>query len=192
MFFEKIKSGIFNKPDQSKIKSNFSGDGLVIFQVVEEAIKAEKLLKEAGHQCKLVAPPPSLRKGCDLALEIQLIEKPAIQRTLENGDARFWDIVHISGTLELLQIVKIIPYDHHTMVKAGNMKLVFETSSGQIVNTSGGGCPDIPYLNLVLVGKKLIDAPRPREIGFTLCSLMLDRAFEEALILWQGRTEQCS
>jgi hypothetical protein len=34
--------------------------------------------------------------------------------------------------------------------------------------------------------KKLSEVPRPGDIGFTLCALMLDRALEECLILWQG------
>jgi hypothetical protein len=33
--------------------------------------------------------------------------------------------------------------------------------------------------------KLLEDAPRPKDIGFTLCSLMLDRALEEACVLWK-------
>jgi len=71
------------------------------------------------------------------------------------------------------------------MVKAGNMKMSFDKSTGIIVNTSGGGCPDIPYLHIELVGRKLAEAPRPKDVGFTLCALMLDRAFEECLSLWE-------
>jgi hypothetical protein len=72
------------------------------------------------------------------------------------------------------------------MVKAANMKLSFEKKSGIIVNTSGGGCPDIPYLHAEMIGKRLDEAPRPRDLGFTLCALMLDRALEESLTLWRG------
>jgi hypothetical protein len=72
------------------------------------------------------------------------------------------------------------------MVKTGNMKLTFNKESGVIVNTSGGGCPDIPYLHAELIDKILTEAPRPRDIGFTLCALMLDRALEECITLWQG------
>ncbi|NIN69444.1 MAG: hypothetical protein GTO63_33125 [Anaerolineae bacterium] len=66
------------------------------------------------------------------------------------------------------------------------MKLSFDKASGIIVNVSGGGCPDIPYLHSELVDKKLTEARRPRDIGFTLCALMLDRALEECLLLWRG------
>ena len=72
------------------------------------------------------------------------------------------------------------------MVKAGNMKITYEKSSGIIVNVSGGGCPDIPYLHAELIDKRLGEAPRPKDLGFTLCALMLDRALEESLALQSG------
>ncbi len=71
------------------------------------------------------------------------------------------------------------------MVRAGNMKLTFEEQSGMIVNTSGGGCPDIHYLHIELVGKRLDEIPRPKDIGHTLCALMLDRAVAGARDIWK-------
>jgi len=170
-----------------KQKTSFEGGGLVIFQDVQEAISAEKVLKGAGYTIRLVAPPPELRKGCDLAVEINLVEQPGIVRLLNEKD-----VAHISigplkrGTSELLEIVKVSDFGNWVMVKAGNMKLTFDKESGIIVNISGGGCPDIPYLHAELINKSLAKAPRPRDIGFTLCTLMLDRAFEECLTIWQG------
>jgi hypothetical protein len=70
------------------------------------------------------------------------------------------------------------------------MKLTFANKSGVIVNTSGGGCPDIPQLHAELIDKPLTEAPRPRDVGFTLCALMLDRALEECLRLWRGGETQ--
>jgi hypothetical protein len=55
-----------------------------------------------------------------------------------------------------------------------------------VVNISGGGCPDIPYLNAEMVDKTLCQAPQPRDLGYTLCATMLQRAYEEALRLHQG------
>lgn len=188
MIWNKIKT---NLAKQMPGKENTVSDrGLVIFNSVEEAIKAEKVIKEARAECRLVAPPAALRKGCDLALEISLIEQPAIERALE-GHAAHKGIFPTTGEAELLQVVKITEYDKYTMVKAGNMKIVFANDDGMIVNTSGGGCPDIPYLNLQLVGKRLSEARRPKDMGYTLCSLMLDRAFEEALKLWEGSGMGC-
>ncbi|MEA1936132.1 MAG: hypothetical protein U9M96_04855, partial [Thermodesulfobacteriota bacterium] len=40
------------------------------------------------------------------------------------------------------------------------------------------------------INKKLTDAPRPKEIGFTLCALMMDRAFVECLDLWKEAKEK--
>ena len=45
----------------------------MLFKEVADAMKAEKVLKEAGYLVKLVAPPPQPRKGCDLAIEINLV-----------------------------------------------------------------------------------------------------------------------
>lgn len=165
-------------------ESTFDGGSLVLFEAVQDAVRAEKVLKNAGYAVKMVAPPPELRKGCDLAIEVNLIEKPAIERTLVGADTPYVELVPLRPGAELLQIVKVTDFGDWTMVKAGNMKLSFDKKTGIIVNTSGGGCPDIPYLHAEMLDRKLTDAPRPRDIGFTLCGLMLDRALEEALELW--------
>ena len=170
-----------------KQKTSLEGGGLVLFLEVHDAVIAEKVLKGAGYAARLVAPPPELRKGCDLALEVNLVEQPGIERTLEEKDVAYVQISPLKvGTAELLQIVKVTDFGNWLMVKAGNMKLSFEKKSGTIVNTSGGGCPDIPYLHTELIYKPLTEVPHPKDIGFTLCSLMLERALEECLILWRG------
>jgi hypothetical protein len=69
------------------------------------------------------------------------------------------------------------------MVKADNMKLSFYKDTGNIVNITGGGYPDIPYLNVELVDKTLTEVPRPKDLGFTPCVVMLDRVLEECLSL---------
>ncbi len=169
-----------------KKKPSFEGGGLVLFRDVQDAMKAEKALKGAGYEVKLVAPPPTLRKGCDLAVEVNLVEQPGIERALKEKDADYVSVVPLgTGSLELLRVVKVTDFGKWVMVKAGNMKLTFDKESGIIVNTSGGGCPDIPHLHAELIDKGLTETPHPRDIGFTLCALMLDRAFEESLALWQ-------
>ncbi|RLC91487.1 MAG: hypothetical protein DRI39_10245 [Chloroflexi bacterium] len=168
-------------------KPVLEGGGVVLFREVQEALKAEKVVKEAGYGVKLIAPPPELRKGCDLALEVNLVEKPGIQRALDAKDVGYVGVVPLKvGASELLDIVKVTDFGEWVMVKAANMKLTFEKRSGTIVNTSGGGCPDIPHLHAEMIEKKLTDVARPRDIGFTLCALMLDRALDEGLELWQG------
>lgn len=168
-------------------KISFEGGGLVLFMDVQDAMKAENVLKKADYAVKLVAPPPELRKGCDLAVEINLVEQPGIERLLKLKDVAYVSIAPLKrGTSELLEIVKVTDFGAWVMVKASNMKLTFDKESGIIVNTSGGGCPDIPHLHAELVDRKLTEAPCPRDIGFTLCALMLDRALKECLALWQG------
>ena len=157
----------------------------MLFEKVEEAIKAEKVLKGSDYVVKLVAPPPTLRKGCDLSVEINLVEQMGIERLFKQKDVAYLKVVPLKGGGELLEIVKVTDFKEATMVKAGNMKLTFDRNTGIILNASGGGCPDIPYLHAQLIDKRLSEAPRPKEIGFTLCALMMDRAFEECLELWQ-------
>jgi hypothetical protein len=170
-----------------KKKPSFEGGGLVLFMDVHDAMAAEKVLKGADYAVKLVAPPPELRRGCDLAVEINLVEQPGIERLLKEKETGYVSVLPMNpGTSGLLEIVKITDFGDWIMVKAANMKLSFEKRSGIIVNTSGGGCPDIPYLHAELIGKRLDQAPRPRDLGFTLCALMLDRALEESLTLWRG------
>ncbi|KPJ48486.1 MAG: hypothetical protein AMJ38_05225 [Dehalococcoidia bacterium DG_22] len=168
-------------------KPSFEGGGLVLFEDVEDAMRAEKVLRKADYTVRLVAPPPELRAGCDLALEVNLVERPGIERALRENDAPYVRVVPLTaGTSRLLEIVKATDFGEQVMVRAGNMKLSFDKKSGTIVNVSGGGCPDIPYLHSELIDRKLTEAPRPTDIGFTLCGLMLDRALEECLVLWQG------
>lgn len=166
----------------SKHKKNNAGlGGLILFHKVEEAIQAEKRLVAGGYSTKLVAPPPERRKGCDLSVEINLSEQPGIERYLRKKDIPFIEVVPLKGERELLDLVKVTHFSDSIMVKSGNMKLTFDHATGEILNISGGGCPDIPYLNVELVGKKLTEVPRPRDIGYTLCAMMLDRALAEAL-----------
>jgi hypothetical protein len=172
-------------------KSKFEGGGLVLFDEVQHAMIAEKVLKSAGYIVKLVAPPPELRKGCDLAVEINLVEQPGIERVLREKDIAYISIDPIRiKTAPLLDIVKVTDFGDWIMVKAGNMKITYEKSSGVIVNVSGGGCPDIPYLHAELIDKRLAEAPRPKDLGFTLCTLNLDRAFEECLTLHSGGNQK--
>jgi len=174
-----------------KKRLSADGDGLVLFADVQEALKAEKVLKKAGHWVNLVAPPPELRKGCDLAVEIHLTEQPGIERAFAEKDVAYLEIVPLrEGCSELLDIVQLTDFGDWVMVKAGNMKLTFEKGSGVIVNTSGGGCPDIPVMHAELLDKTVADAPKPKDIGFTLCSLMLHRALEEGIDLFRGGGDQ--
>ena len=150
-------------------------------------MQGDKTIKNAGFNERLVFPPRELRSGCDLAIEINLVERDVIEKLLKNEDIPYVRIGTIErGSQEPLNIVKLTDFGNSEMVKAANMKLTYDKRNGIIVNISGGGCPDVPYLNLQLVGKRLDVAPRPRDLGYTLCAMMLDVALVESLKLWQG------
>jgi hypothetical protein len=167
-------------------KDSPNGGGLVLFEVVQGAMQAERVLKKADYVVRLVAPPLELRRGCDLAVEINLVEQPGIERLLKEREVSYVEVRPLNiDTSEILEIVRITDFGDWIMVKAANMKLTYEKSSGKIVNTSGGGCPDIPLMHAELLDKRVDEAPRPADIGYTLCSLMLDRALEEGRALWK-------
>jgi len=171
----------------NKRRAGFEGGGLVLFREVADAMRGEAILKEAGYLVKLVAPPPELRKGCDLALEVPLVERLGVERALGERDVPYVSLVPLDAEApQLSDIVEVKDFGETIMVKAANMKLTYAKATGVIVNTSGGGCPDIPFLHDRLVGKTLGEAPRPRDIGFTLCALLLERALEECLVLHQA------
>ena len=173
-----------------KKKPAFAGGGLLLFNEVQEAMRAESVLKKAEYQVRLVAPPPELRRGCDLAVEINLVEQPGIERLLKQRDVAYVEIRPLKGSdAGILEIVSITDFGDWIMAKAANMKLTYEKSTGIIVNTSGGGCPDIPYMHAELLDIRVDKAARPRDLGYTLCALMLDRALDESLNLY-GRGEE--
>jgi len=168
-------------------KTKFVGDGIIIFHDVAGAMKGDRVTRAAGYEAKLVAPPPELRMGCDLALEINLVEQAGIERVFKEKDVPYKHFLPITkGASQMCDIVKVTDFDKWIMVKSGNMKISYEKATGMIVNISGGGCPDIPYLNAEMVGKILTEAPHPSELGYTLCATMLQRAYEEAVSKYNG------
>jgi len=154
--------------------------GVLVFENTTEVIRAEKLLKQAGWQIRVMGPPPEIRTGCDLVIEIPLMESLHILKKLEDSGNRPLQMVPVSGPLlEPVNIFQIKDFGDWLMIRAANMKLTIEKKTGIIVNISGGGCPDVPYLAWEMVGKKLSDAPAPADIGHTLCGYALQLAYEE-------------
>lgn len=160
------------------------GTGIIIFHEVSDVFRAEKVLQRDGYEAIPVAPPMKYRKGCDLAIQFELALRLGIERCLQNCNIPYLDFIALNEeTTQPTRIIQCKDFDNYTMVKAGNMKLSFHKDTGEIVNISGGGCPDVPYLHAMLIGKILEKAPAPKELGYTLCALMLQRAFEEAISL---------
>ena len=166
--------------------------GFLVFQHTGEVIQAERGLQAAGFRVEVKGPPPELRTGCDMVLTFPLMKEHAVRRVLEELRLTPLNVVPVSATmLEPVSLFRVTDYGQWLMVQAANVKLTFERESGLIVNISGGGCPDVPYLAGLLVGRHLDDAEEPRLKGHTLCSYALQKAFLEARRLWgEGRTAE--
>jgi len=171
---------LFARSEKSESPGAEEALGLFLFDAVNDALAAERALDAAGYTVSLVAPPHHLRAGCDLAVAMPRVEHIGAGRLLAEAGVhvREW-VDDADGTAEVCDLVTTVDFGQWLMVRAGNMKIVVDKTTAVIVNTSGGGCPDIPYLNLALVGKRLDAVPRPKDLGYTLCGLMLDRAYLE-------------
>ncbi|MFQ6133485.1 MAG: DUF3343 domain-containing protein [Armatimonadota bacterium] len=155
---------------------------LLIYPKTCEAIRAERVLRHAGHQVRVVGPPPEFRKGCDLAVEFREDEREAVSALVEDKRVPPLEIVPLAeGTLEPTEIVSQTDFGEYLMVRAGNMKLVIRKDTREIVNVSGGGCPDVPYVASEMIGRSLEEAPSPRDVGYTLCAYALALAHDRLL-----------
>jgi hypothetical protein len=154
--------------------------GIMIFDHTSDVIRAEELIKQAGWQIRVMGPPPEIQKGCDLVVEFPLIEQMNILRLLEGGDVRPVEVVPVTGPLlSPVSLFHTKDFGDYLMVRAANMKMTICKEDLTIVNISGGGCPDVPFLAERLTGYKLHEATSPREIGHTLCGYALQLAYEE-------------
>jgi len=154
--------------------------GFLSFHNTSEVIRAEALLREKGWKIRVMGPPPELRTGCDLVIEFPLVEQLNILRLLEENRVAPLEVVPVDDPLlKPVELFKTRDYGQYLMVRAANMKLTIDKKTLTIVNISGGGCPDVPYLGESLVGKSLRQAPSPKELGHTLCGYALHLAYEE-------------
>ena len=153
---------------------------ILVFENTSEVIRAEKALTKKGWKIRVMGPPPEIRTGCDLVIEIPLIERLEILRTLTAENLAPLTVVPVSGPLlEPVDIFFTRDYGKYLMVRAANMKITVDRETLTVVNISGGGCPDVPYLAAEMVGRRLDQAPSPRDIGHTLCGYALQLAYEE-------------
>ena len=185
-------SSIFKKV-KKKEEEKKDHRGLIIFKSVKEAIRAEKILK--GYSIKVVAPPPEIREGCDLALEYEMVEEIGIKRELEKNNLKPLKFIPLSDpSLKPLELIKVKEFnDGSIMVRCGNMKMTVDRE-GNILNVSGGGCPDVPYLALKLKGRNILEIPEgevPKELGYTLCAYTLNKSFEEARRIVKENMGRC-
>ena len=175
--------GLFRKKEKKGLAAHETA-GLFLFDTVNAALAAERVLRDKDYGIALVSPPQNLRTGCDLAVAVSSFDFIGASRELENAGVIVRDWVDDAGEMpSLAELVTSVDFGQWLMVRAGNMKTVVDKETRIIVNTSGGGCPDIPYLNSELVGCQIDYATSPKELGYTLCGLMLERAFVEAKAL---------
>lgn len=154
--------------------------GLLIFAHPTTVIDVEALLKDEGYSIRVVSPPPSYRTGCDLSVEIPMEGEAAITELLNSVGMAPMDVVPItSDGMEPLHFVREKDFGQYLMVRAANMKMTVHKETREIVNISGGGCPDVPYLATSMLGKTLATAPDLQEVGFSLCAYSLNTAREE-------------
>ena len=178
----KILDSIRKKLEPRKKEALEKGKGLIILNEVSEAMQAEKLLKRFGYGVRGVAPPPEIRKGCDLAVEFNLVDQLGVERLLKTNGLNPLDIVALDNLSQKpLDITKEKDFGRYLMVTAANMKITVDKEKGTIVNISGGGCPDVPYLAVSLVGNRITEVKNPGENGYSLCAYMLEKAYEKAL-----------
>lgn len=156
--------------------------GILVFDHTSDVIRAEKILQSNGWKIRVMGPPPEIRTGCDLVIEFPLMEKLNILRTIRDAGICPRDAVPVSSPLlQPVDLFHIKDFGRYLMVRAANMKLTIDKETLVIVNVSGGGCPDVPYLAAQMVGKPLAETPAPNEIGHTLCGYALHLAYEEML-----------
>ncbi|MDD2603581.1 MAG: DUF3343 domain-containing protein [Desulfobacterales bacterium] len=180
-FFSFLKNGVKGGRGQAAEGAKAKADrGILIFENTSEVIQAENCLKAAGWPVRVMGPPPEIQRGCDLVIEFPLIERLEIMRLLEEARAVPLEMVPVTGPLLApVDLFQTVDYGDWLMVRAANMKICIEKATETIVNVSGGGCPDVPYLAQEMVGKTLAEAPKPRDIGHTLCGYALELAHEE-------------
>jgi hypothetical protein len=171
-------------PDEEKDKA------LIVFDYIYHAMRAKHVLEEAGFKLREVAPPVEYRTGCDLAIELDATDVDGAENLLIEKDVLILDILFMpKGTkltpVYLTKLIKTVDYGGYVMVRVGNMKITYQKGTGTIVNISGGGCPDIPFLGMKLYGTVIGQGPRPRELGKTICAYTLEHAYNKALELYQ-------
>lgn len=160
---------------------------MLVFAHTGEVIAAQQILEGHGLAVTVKGPPPQLRTGCDMILEFPLLEELRYRSVLElEGVVPLAVVPVYSSLLEPVSLFQVKDYGEWLMVRAANMKITVNKADLIIVNISGGGCPDVPYLASLLVGKNLNEAPEPKQYGQTLCAFSLQLAFAEMVRLCRG------
>ena len=166
------------------VPASTSDRGILVFENTTEVILGEKTLKAEGWKVRVMGPPPEIRTGCDLVIEFPLIEELSIIRLLAKTHIKPLQVIPIQNALlEPVSLLHEKEYGKYHMVRAANMKITVDKEAKLIVNVSGGGCPDVPYLAEQMVNRPLSETPLPRDIGYTLCAYALQIAYDRVVEL---------
>ena len=134
--------------------------GILVFENTRRFIQAETSLKQKGWDIRVMGHLRRFVGGCDLVIEFPLIEELQITNVLRKEGIPPLQVVPVtSPLLQPVDIFQIKDFGGYLMVRAANMKLTVDKSTRMIVNISGGGCPDVPYLAASWWDKPL-NAPR--------------------------------
>ncbi|WP_035244288.1 DUF3343 domain-containing protein [Desulfonatronovibrio hydrogenovorans] len=172
-----LKSIFAGFSDKTK---GLSEKGILVFRHTSEVIRAESLLKEQGLDVLVKGPPPEIQTGCDMVIEFPLIIQLQVLDILEKGRVEPIQVITVQDhLLEPVSLYNVKDFGEYLMVRAANMKITVNKDTLEIVNVSGGGCPDVPFLAEQMVGRNLLQAPEPRSLGQTLCGYSLQLAYEE-------------
>ncbi len=176
-WFKKLTKTESTAPEKESVER-----GLLVFAHPTTVISVEEILRDEGYEIRVVSPPAAYRTGCDLSVEFPLEAEAAITELLNTVGMPPLDVVPITSEgMEPLQFVRKRTYGKYLMIRAANMKMTVDTETKTIVNISGGGCPDVPYLATAMLGQKLSEAPDPGEVGFSLCAYSLNTSREEII-----------
>ena len=172
--------------DARRMPSDTGAKGFLVFHNTGEVLRAERLLRDAGLAVEVKGPPPQLRTGCDMVIVFDVLFEPAARRLLQREHLEPLAAVPVSDPLlEPVSLFNTTDYGEWFMVRAANMKITVEKRTGTIVNVSGGGCPDVPWLAARLNGCRLDEAEEPCARGQPLCAYALHKAFVEARRIWR-------
>lgn len=172
-----LKSIFGGSPDKPR---GVSEKGIIVFHHTSEVIKAEALLKKAGLDVLVKGPPPEIQTGCDMVIEFPIVSQLQALDLLRKNRIEPVQVVSVQDhLLEPVSLFNVKDFGDFLMVRAANMKITVHKKTSEIVNVSGGGCPDVPFLAEQLVGRKLFEAPEPADSGQTLCGYSLQLAYEE-------------
>lgn len=172
--------GLNHPAPGAKAGKEVSDRGMLVFQNTSEVIAAERALRKAGFDVEVKGPPPDLQTGCDMVVVFPVLKQAAVEQTLADAKLKPEKVITAADTLlDPVSLYHVKDLGDWLMVRAANMKITIDKKDDRIVNISGGGCPDVPWLAQQLVGKKICDAPPPISMGHTLCCYSLQKAYEE-------------